>query len=193
VYVTVSDQPRVEPLAAHYVVEPGDSLVSVAARMSTTVPAIQAQNPALGQVITAGQTIVVPVPPVPPVAPGPPPAPPPAPPPGPPSGPSKDQPKNPPKAPVLVDAKGQDCQVTLVWRDNSDNELGFVVYRGVKGAPGFKTLPKTEKARAGSGSQVQYVDQVPRPDDYTYYVAAAGSGGLAPSNLKVATVAPSGA
>jgi LysM repeat protein len=200
VYVTVSDEPAAEPATAQYLVQPGDTLTSVARYMSTTVPAIQQENPAISKTITPGQTIVVPVPTVTPtvqapvpgqpitpgqaitgVTPGQPPAPPP--------GPSNA----PLKAPNLVSATPKDCSVTLVWQDNSNNELGFLVYRGVSGAPGFTLLSKTEPAKSGTGSQVTYVDQVPRPDKYIYYVAAANASGQAASNLRVVTVSPTAA
>jgi LysM repeat protein len=199
-YVTVSDEPAAEPVTAQYLVQPGDTLTSVARTMSTTVPAIQQQNPAISKTITSGQTIVVPVPtltptvqaPVPgqPITPGQAitvvtPGQPPAPPPGPPNAPLK--------APSLVSATPKDCSVTLVWQDNSDNELGFLVYRGVQGAPGFTLLPKAEPAKSGTGSQVTYVDQVPRPDKYIYYVAAVNTAGQGASNLRVVTVLPTAA
>jgi LysM repeat protein len=222
-YVTVSGEPATEPPVAQYLVQPGDTLTSVARTMSTTVPAIQQQNPALGQTITPGQTIVVPVPTLTPTAQ--PPAPPPTTPVQPPAQPgavvtsvqpaqpgvvitsvqpaqpgavvTSVQPAQPPappnaplKAPNLLSATPKDCSVTLVWQDNSDNELGFLVYRGVQGAPGFTLLPKAESAKSGTGSQVTYVDQVPNPDKYTYYVAAANAAGQAASNLRVVTVPP---
>ena len=87
----------------------------------------------------------------------------------------------------------KDCSVTLVWQDNSEDEVGFLVFRQVAGAPGLLLLPKTEKARNGTGSQIQYVDQVPRPDTYLYYVEAAKAGGRAASSLRKVTVPPTAA
>jgi LysM repeat protein len=217
--VTVSGEP--EPATAQYVVQPGDTPATVAKVMSTTVAAIQGKNPAMGKVLTPGQIIVVPVvmllPPSPaqqgPAAGGPQPG---GPPPGGPvpvgaaapggavpggpapggpraGGPAAAKAPGLPAAPDLQDAKIKDCNVTLVWQDKSDNETGFLVYRKVSGAPGYTRLPKAEKARNGTGSQVQYVDQVPRPDAYLYYVAAANTAGQAASHPRAVTVPPTGA
>jgi len=198
VYVIVGEEPAAQALPAQYVVQPGDTLPGVAAQMSTTVPALEQANPAWGETITPGQTIVVPVPPVILLQP-----------PGQPVTPGADlispqpqgqlpaQPPPPPnmplKPPNLLSATPKDCKVALAWQDNSDNEVGFLVYRAVSGAPGFSLLPKAEQPRAGAGSQVQYTDEVPRPDTYIYYVTAINAAGQAASNLRMATVPPSGA
>lgn len=188
VYLTVLDEPAETPLG-QYVVQPGDTLLGLVEALSITLPALQEANPALGDVITEGQTIVVPIPtvemPTPtPTLPAPPPSPSPLPPP-PPGG--------PPNAPTLISAAPADCTVTLTWQDNSDNELGFLVYRAVSGAPTFSLLPTTAGPQPGVGNLVNYPDQVPYPDDYIYYVAAANPAGPSPSNLVAANVPPSGA
>jgi LysM repeat protein len=64
-YVTVLEQPEPAPVTVQYVVQPGDTPATVAQVMSTTVVIIQAQNPSMSQVLTPGQTIVVPAPPPP--------------------------------------------------------------------------------------------------------------------------------
>lgn len=65
-YVTVFEEPEPTLATAQYIVQPGDTLAQVAKVMSATVAAIQGENPAMGNVITPGQIIVVPVPPKPP-------------------------------------------------------------------------------------------------------------------------------
>lgn len=62
-YVTVLEEPEPAPTTVQYVVQPGDTPATVAQVMSTTVAAIQGENPGISQVITPGQTIVVPAPP----------------------------------------------------------------------------------------------------------------------------------
>jgi LysM repeat protein len=62
-YVTVLEEPEPMPATVQYVVQPGDTPAAVALVMSTTVAAIQGENPGISQVITPGQTIVVPAPP----------------------------------------------------------------------------------------------------------------------------------
>jgi len=64
-YVTVLEEPEPAPATVQYLVQPGDTPATVAQVMSTTVVAIQGENPGMSNVITPGQTIVVPAPPPP--------------------------------------------------------------------------------------------------------------------------------
>jgi FtsP/CotA-like multicopper oxidase with cupredoxin domain len=66
-------------------------------------------------------------------------------------------------------------QIRLTWRDNSNNETGFVVKRGVNVAPGA-TLGNLVSLPPGTTS---YVDTaVASPNTYSYQVCAINSGGV---------------
>jgi LysM repeat protein len=184
IYVDVSEEPSREPTTAQYVVQPGDDPQKVAQKTGTTVTVLKRENPTMGQVITPGQTLAVPVsapPRQPPAQPSQAPAQPPSQPPGKPlaaAGPSAA----PLKAPDQLNAALKDCTVTLTWHDNADNEDGFGVLRAVKGTD-FKVLQPLVGKSDGTGKTVQFVDKVLGPDTYLYaVVAGTAAGARAQSN-----------
>jgi LysM repeat protein len=71
-YIDVSGEQAQEPGTALYVVQPGDTLDDLAHDLGTTPGAIQQENPGMGDAITDGQIIAVPMPPPPPLPPQPP-------------------------------------------------------------------------------------------------------------------------
>jgi len=78
-----------------------------------------------------------------------------------------------PEAPQLSYSR-QDCQVTLVIEDRSENELGFFIYRSSAGSSSFQRIAELEQA-AGTGI-FSYAD----PDANAgaiYYAAAFNSAG----------------
>jgi hypothetical protein len=67
--------------------------------------------------------------------------------------------------------------VTLNWKDNSSNEVGFTVQRALDAtfATGLVTLTTTVPASAGKGATVTYTDTAPsRSSTYYYRVLANG-------------------
>jgi len=107
-----------------------------------------------------------------------------------------------PAAPTAMTAALQTGpQIALTWKDNADNETGFIIQRSTNGGP-FSTIG-TFAASAGTGSVVATVDTTIMPTfadvTYAYQVAASNPGGnsafstpasvlvpalpLAPSNL----------
>lgn len=74
--------------------------------------------------------------------------------------------------------------VSLSWADDSNNETGFLIERGISGSGSFSALTTV------GGGQTSYTDQTAEPgSSYDYQVRAVnGAGSSAPSN--VATAGP---
>jgi LysM repeat protein len=191
VAVTVSADPA-PPEQALHVVQPGDTVDSLAAQMGVSAADVRAANPSVSGDVIPGQVVALPAPrsavassagaaPAPaaakaggaagaagaagagPAALGPPPPPP---------------PNASLQAPTLIGLKATDCQVTVAWQDNTEGEDGFGVLRAALGQPGFQTLQPLIGKMAGKGGQQQFVDTVPGPGSYVYMVAAGTVGGL---------------
>ncbi len=96
--------------------------------------------------------------------------------------------------PTLVGASVADCKVTLTWQDNAETEDGFGVMRVAIGQPAFQLLKPFVGKAPGKGKSLQFIDRVPGPNTYIYYVAAGTlAGARAGSNLKTVTVQPTAA
>jgi hypothetical protein len=97
-----------------------------------------------------------------------------------------------PAAPTAMTAVLQaGPQVALTWKDNADNETGFVIQRSTDGT-NFSPLG-TFAASAGTGSVVATVDATVMPSftavTYTYRVAATNPGGTSAfTNIAAVTV-----
>ncbi len=77
-----------------------------------------------------------------------------------------------PAAPAAVVATGTNGSISVTFRDNANNETGFLVERNVDGVGwfAFTTLP----ARTGNGRSVTFIDATVQPEhSYQYRVAAA--------------------
>ena len=87
----------------------------------------------------------------------------------------------PPSAPAdLRVTRGDGCDVRLDWRDTSDSETGFRVYRFAVGGD-FRAI-RDLAANDGAGA-LTYTDRVLFGGHYEYYVASVNSGGESDSNL----------
>jgi FtsP/CotA-like multicopper oxidase with cupredoxin domain len=95
-----------------------------------------------------------------------------------------------PAAPSLLTATMQlGPQVRLTWRDNADNETGFVVERATGTGP-FAPIA-TPAARTGIGN-VSYVDTtVQGATTYRYQVRAVNGGGTSASSSLITVTLPS--
>ncbi len=73
------------------------------------------------------------------------------------------------KTPDSLKASAADCKVTLSWNDNAEGEIGYAIYRRLipdQVSPQFvASVPQ---------DQTSYIDQVPFPGIYQYFVEAQG-------------------
>lgn len=87
----------------------------------------------------------------------------------------------PPGAPAdLRVTRGEGCAVRLDWRDTSDTETGFRVYR-FSGGGNFRAIRELD-ANDGVGA-LTFTDRVLFGGHVEYYIASANSGGESDSNL----------
>ncbi len=88
---------------------------------------------------------------------------------------------DPPEAPAdLRVTRGDGCDVRLDWRDTSESETGFRLYR-FSGGGDFRAIRDLE-AGDGTGA-LAYTDRVLTGGHYEYYVASMNAGGATDSNL----------
>lgn len=90
-----------------------------------------------------------------------------------------------PDAPTGLNAEVQQGRIALVWKDNSDNEYGFNVYRRPTGVGDFVKIVAGLKPNT-----VEYVDSVGLDKDYEYKVSAYNRYGESFSNAVRARTAP---
>ena len=205
VAVTVSGD-SAQPLETLHMVQPGDTVDSLAAQMGVSAADVRAANPSVGADVAPGQMVVLPAPKAggasqPGAAPGSAPAPPPAKPGGAAgaagAGPAVLGPPPPPPAnaaltaPTLIGLQAADCKVTVAWQDNGEGEDGFGVLRASLGQPGFQLLKPMVGKLEGTGKQQQFIDTVPGPGSYVYtVVAGTAAGAQARSNPHTIVVPP---
>ncbi len=69
------------------------------------------------------------------------------------------------------------CSATVTWRDNSDNELGFQIYRLALRPRVSVNLVELVEAMPGSGTRLSYTDMSVPAGDHVYAVVAYNTAG----------------
>jgi LysM repeat protein len=90
-----------------------------------------------------------------------------------------------PVAPDL-NVASENCTATLTWRDNSNNEAGFYIYRLNRGARGFSRIATV--AANNAHTALRYEDRN-LSGDYQYHVAAYNNAGESASRIVQVNIA----
>ncbi len=169
----------------------GETLESVAAEYGSDAGTLQTLNPGLGNSVTLGATIKVPIP-----AENEPPSPLPTPPAinggvtlvsTSPILKVADIPSEifsllvvtPPKAPTNLQGEVKDCKVKLLWEDNATNESGYEVWMAAPGA----SLTRLTTLQPASGGVAWFEFQAPGPGYLLFWVEAVNALGQQDSNI----------
>jgi FtsP/CotA-like multicopper oxidase with cupredoxin domain len=102
----------------------------------------------------------------------------------------------PPAAPTLLTTTGMTpTSISLRWRDGSNNETAFAIWRSTSGGPfaQIATVARTAAQSTAVGGNVNYADgTVALGTTYAYYVVATNAVGASPpsNTLTVALAAP---
>ena len=198
VRVTVAESAATEKPSVIQIAQPGDTIASIAKENAVTPDQIRQANPGLADPPPPGEWVNVPpnnrvpqgnddrpggvvtdpgpapIPPDLPVGPGNP---------NPgfvPPNPLPDPSLLPPLAPDLFQPNVGNCAVTLTWRDNSNNEEDFYVYRLNPGGAGFSRIATIRLNNANMA--LSYTDR-DISGDYQYYVAAHNRAGVSASRI----------